>query len=275
MWEPLLVVSSRVGAGVIVIGSILACGDAPAGGPDATGGASADATAVEGAPSSAGGWRFVPDVRVDGEREVLVSVGGLAVSDAGWFAITQRQEHAIRFFDMSGSPLGRIGRQGRGPGEFEGISSIGWKADTLWVWDFQQRRITYISPRREFVRDALVANAAPRPADQARLPQFARPTPRAVYPDGSMLASASLSRDDAGRCPECGPQLVRISADGHVERILGWLPKNNAFVSFSTATGIGSIRVPFRGDPVDASAIDGSVTAMGVAAVEGEDRFSS
>ena len=42
------------------------------------------------------------------------------------------------------SNLRRVGRKGSGPGEYLRITSFGWRADTLWVSDNGNARITYV-----------------------------------------------------------------------------------------------------------------------------------
>lgn len=49
------------------------------------------------------------------------------------------------FFIANGTGVPRrIGRKGAGPGEYQRILSFGWLADTLWIADTQNKRLTFI-----------------------------------------------------------------------------------------------------------------------------------
>jgi hypothetical protein len=88
-------------------------------------------TAVERArtdPAAALTWAYAMDV----DRR-----GNLYVGDR-W---------AIRIFDPDGRALGSVGRQGRGPGEFDAIASVSLTpGDSLFVFDGGLRRVTVLEP---------------------------------------------------------------------------------------------------------------------------------
>jgi len=66
---------------------------------------------------------------------MLTLVGGLAVYGDSLLLVLQTFDHAIRVFDWSGEPVGRIGRYGSGPGEFRNPVSVGVRNDTIFVRD--------------------------------------------------------------------------------------------------------------------------------------------
>jgi len=79
---------------------------------------------------------------------VMLFNGGFAVID--W---TQ-----VRVFDSAGTQVAVVGREGRGPGEFSGLTQIcRVQGDTLLVFD-QSRRVTVLSPRAEIVRQTAIAD---------------------------------------------------------------------------------------------------------------------
>jgi hypothetical protein len=74
--------------------------------------------------------------RTDGR--VVVAVGG-----------TQR----ILFFDATGVLEGEVGGEGDGPGEYRIIQSMGLaEADTVWVYDFSHRRLSFYDDRAALSR---------------------------------------------------------------------------------------------------------------------------
>lgn len=63
----------------------------------------------------------------------LLPNGALAVADGG--------ASAVLLFDSTGTPLGKVGRRGRGPGEFAGQISLARRGDdAVAVWDPSQSR---------------------------------------------------------------------------------------------------------------------------------------
>jgi len=91
-------------------------------------------------------------VRISGIEEDLVPIDFVSPRWDGVVAFSQPQDFLVRIYASSGEMLGKFGRSGEGPGEFAGISRLGWIADTLWVFDAIQQRLTYISPNLELVR---------------------------------------------------------------------------------------------------------------------------
>src|SRR5687768_11191538 len=76
--------------------------------------------------------RLVQDVRIDAANHDLSPIGWLLASNEGTIAISQPQDHTIRFFARTGAALGQFGRKGQGPGEFIDMTLAGWMGDTLW-----------------------------------------------------------------------------------------------------------------------------------------------
>lgn len=73
-------------------------------------------------------------------------MGAVTVGPEGLVYVAESQDKEIRVFDGQGTPVRTIGRQGEGPGEFQGLGDIGFKGDTLWVNDPMAARITLFDP---------------------------------------------------------------------------------------------------------------------------------
>lgn len=59
----------------------------------------------------------------------------------------------LRFFDAAGTHLISVGREGEGPGEFQGLGvTVVLPGDTLAAYDRNLRRVSYIDPDGAFVR---------------------------------------------------------------------------------------------------------------------------
>ncbi|MEQ9568595.1 MAG: hypothetical protein RLN75_00265, partial [Longimicrobiales bacterium] len=114
----------------------------------------------------------------------------------------------IRFFDMDGIPGHVFGRTGQGPGEFQGLTFVGFRRDSLWVFDGRQQRLTILDPASGGFR---VARAA---VDNAAL------GPAGLLPDGSVILAADLAFSSAisdelpGGLQRFEAAYVRVGQDG-------------------------------------------------------------
>jgi hypothetical protein len=95
-----------------------------------------------------------------------LSDGSIAVMDAG--------NHAIRYFDRTGTSIGRVGRLGKGPGEFTSDPgrAITCGTDTIYVRALHWGRILVFGPERRFERGILVPGHECLPRTLGDLPQF-------------------------------------------------------------------------------------------------------
>ncbi len=100
------------------------------------------------------------DLLIDGYDADLVPIYVIAVSPDERIFVSQGQDYSIRVFDADGADLGRIGRQGEGPGEFSRLNSLGFVHDTLWVRDNQLERLSFFSPNFDLVRTELRARVS-------------------------------------------------------------------------------------------------------------------
>lgn len=88
-------------------------------------------------------------------------ISDLALGPDGNLYLVQPMEREVTVLSPSGELVRRIGRKGRGPGEFLTPGTLGWRGDTLWVSDMGSRRITYFLGD-EVQRTRTVRVASPR-----------------------------------------------------------------------------------------------------------------
>jgi len=96
----------------------------------------------------------------------LLDLGGLEGPDAtqffeigdgtllpdGGFVLAGFGSHDLRRFGPDGRHLWTAGREGDGPGEFEGLTSVtAGPGDTLFAYDFRQRRVSHWAPDGTFL----------------------------------------------------------------------------------------------------------------------------
>ena len=92
-------------------------------------------------------------------------IGSVAPTNGGRLAWSDGVAGSFVVRDARGV-LHRAGRSGEGPGEFRGVSSIGWLGDTVWVADYRLPRVQLFSETGKFLRTItaiLPAGWIPRP----------------------------------------------------------------------------------------------------------------
>lgn len=105
----------------------------------------------------------VPEIRISPEQHDLTDVDFIAWARDGSIAVGQAQDLTLRLFAKDGTPRGRFGRGGEGPGEFRSLMRAGWLGDSLWVYDFILRRVTLVGPDHKLLRSFVVTTSAKMP----------------------------------------------------------------------------------------------------------------
>lgn len=132
--------------------------------------------------------------------------------DDGRIVVADGQAVDIRVFDRSGAFLNRIGRKGRGPGEFRGVSQLYLVSDTVIVRSpYDGDPISYFESNGTFVRSWQLLPG-----------QHGDPNLDAFFADGSFLLRVSRSRNprfhvSAPRVPtviDLPERLVRVTPTG-------------------------------------------------------------
>jgi hypothetical protein len=104
-----------------------------------------------------------------GEVRFERAAGATRLSN-GVIVVAEPTGGSLRYFDASGRAVRTVGRVGTGPGEFRYISWLGQcGADSIFVWDFGQRRMTVVGPAGEIVRQYRLPSAPGAGPTPARL----------------------------------------------------------------------------------------------------------
>jgi hypothetical protein len=112
-------------------------------------------------------------------------LSGAYLLDGELIAVLDDGASQLKFFDLDGTSVSAFGRSGQGPGEFQGLTFLGFSSDSLWVFDGRQQRITVMDPESGGFR---VAQAA---VDNARL------GPVGLLARGSVVLAADLAFSSA------------------------------------------------------------------------------
>jgi hypothetical protein len=200
---------------------------------------------------------LVRELRLDGIAQDFSSIIYYAVSPSGLIAVPQPQDYRLIFFDPSGRRINTAGRRGSGPGEFIDPvlgAAAGWIGDSLWIMDQAQRQLTMFGPDGKFVRTWSPTLTMP---NGKRTQMFV--PPRALYPDGSMLAEIG------GVAADSGWDYAIVSKGGDRIRTLHHVPFGDWVFFTRTLRGTptsGSLGVPFSVRHLFANSPDGKYAAV-------------
>jgi hypothetical protein len=102
-----------------------------------------------------------PMLRIGVEGADGLLFGRVAVAKLrsdGAFAVLDGTTYEITVLDSAGKVLGRMGRRGAGPGEFQGQPVIAWSDDaTLVAWDPGSIRVSWFDEQGNLVRERSLA----------------------------------------------------------------------------------------------------------------------
>jgi len=129
---------------------ISACGDAAPPVADA-----ADLRHVEDAPRLA----LVEELRLgsfDDPEIGFTRIFQVAIDEMGRMYVGDGSDYEIRIYGPDGTPLGRFGGRGDGPGEFSSTPSFGVRAGRVWASDFRNGRVSLFSADGELLSSRVI-----------------------------------------------------------------------------------------------------------------------
>lgn len=145
----------------------IAWGAASCSGPAGAGDAALAASAFE-------PWTADRELRVgsvDDETYAFTRFRDVELGPEGRIYTLHVQEDLVRIFAPDGRLLGSFGGSGEGPGEFQRPRSLGWQADTLWVFQYPDYRFHHFSPDGEFLRSFTIPYELRSGPDQVSPPR--------------------------------------------------------------------------------------------------------
>lgn len=215
-------------------------------------------------------YRLTQELRIDGAAEEFEYFRTIAIARDGRLFVPSAEEGLLKIFDASGRKAGSFGRKGQGPGEFEYLSGpMGWHGDTLWIVDFNQRRITFVGPDLRVVRMTSTIEAgatAIAQSDSMRRIVMTNVSPERVYRDGSLLVRYGFGPRDPVSFSATDYRLVIVDAAGNVQRVVARLHPTAGRVFERVGNAVHSADVPFASKSLSAINHDGSAVALASAA---------
>ncbi len=197
--------------------------------------------------------------RLDGEELVLEAVPTVLPLPDGSMVLPQRDAAELRRFLPTGQELlPALGGKGAGPGEYDLINTLGWKGDSLWVFDGRQNRFTLYPDYGSGEPNTYMGVHADSPPGGV-LPNSPLVLPIALRPDGAvlgLLVGPSWPTGDQGE----GQTIALVGPDQKTQRVVARL------VTTADAERDGSSTYvfldPFAHQPVRAVSADGGWFAL-------------
>lgn len=215
--------------------------------------------------------------RIDGHAADLVPIAGfrapnsmLAVSATGFIAVAQAQDYTVLIFDQEGTARARAGAKGSGPGEFSVIDRVGWRADTLWVFDTEQSRMSLFTVDGAYTRSV----AIPRTAELAiadalgAAVEFSTVKPLALLENDIVLVAATANVGAAVPLELRDHALLGyLSQQGSIASTMAWVPLGQ--IQLNTASGEAFV-LPFPNRVERDASPSGNIIAFAAGIIEGD-----
>ena len=157
-------------------------------------------------------WQLEEVLRIGSAEstDLVSSVMDLAIGPDSALHVAQAMEPSVTVFSLDGQVLRRIGRAGRGPGDFELLArGVGWIGDTLWVADLNRIQLFTTDER---VPAQVIQFSRSVPEEGSRL------GPGRMLSDGTLIGRRRTTdgRAWSSRGENPGLALRRLSRSGEV-----------------------------------------------------------
>ena len=157
-------------------------------------------------------WQLEEVLRIGSveSTDLVARVLDLAIGPDSALYVAQAMVPAVTVFSLDGRVLRRIGREGRGPGDFELLArSVGWIGDTLWVADLNRIQLFTTNER---VPEQVIQFSTGVPEEGSRL------SPGRMLADGTLIGRRRITDGHAlsSRGENPGLALRRLSRSGEI-----------------------------------------------------------
>jgi len=174
----------------------------------------------------------------------FVAVGSVTET-AGAIYLSDWREPAIYRFDPQGRFVGRVGREGDGPGEYRVPITLGARGDSLWLWEPSQQRLTLWDPAGHLVRTTAVTDGGGSYASGVLLP------------DGGIAKLPNWSSAN-GSAGQVSAPVLRFTPAGRLRDTLLTIPVGVDHFQFETGPKMYLIgQQPFIDSPLLVASIVG------------------
>jgi hypothetical protein len=158
------------------------------------------------------------------DADLLFQWTGVSVDRDDQIFVVDTLDYSLKKFDPRGRLLGKVGRKGQGPGEFEKAVGVSVVGDSVYAWDLSVRAV------QVFDRNLVYRKSLPLPGLVDGL---------GPAPDGA-LAVGILG-------PDGSPKIIVIDAEGNIVREIAYQEKEDRFFGDSVRFVVGPSREIYIG----------------------------
>jgi hypothetical protein len=205
-------------------------------------------------------WTLAPEPEVEiGGREddpgqALHQVAGAVRLPDGRIVVANAGSRELLVFGPDGEHAATLGRQGKGPGEFEGLAWVGHlRADTVVAWDRALVRWSLFTP------DGFVGAVTPSPT-----PEGMSPGALGALDDGSLVIGSGWNvhemAERGGGLWRDTVTFLRYGRDGRLLGTVARAPRRQVYIT-RTPEGFSTSEAPFARESF--LAVSGSEVWMG------------
>ncbi|MEP6763165.1 MAG: 6-bladed beta-propeller [Gemmatimonadaceae bacterium] len=208
-------------------------------------------------------WWLVQEMKIDGNIADLTSIGAITQARNGDIFVAQPQDRQIKVFNSTGKFLRTIGHQGQGPGEFEGISNIGFVGDTLYAVDDRLPRITLFRNDGRLIRTIPtqpIGAAALR--EDTTVKHYSTSSPIVLLPNNRAFVMPHALSDALANGTVTRLSLYRTNWNGEAQKRVAAIPSFHMWYSMQVGSYRVTGRQPFSDDVNVVIATNGSRIAL-------------
>lgn len=201
---------------------------------------------------------------VDDPMYVFGPVTALVPGPDGFLHSLHSREGSVRRWSADGTPSGSVGRVGEGPGEFRQPMDMGFFGDSLWVWDWAGRHVSYFDLGGEF-------HGRVSPEFDFGGPEGAPPRPSRPFRDGTFLGIGPMPAYEIATGQLTETTFAHMNAEGETLKTI-WLYPHEARdgLALLREDGGGTFGSQAFGDGVDYTVDDDGLLVVARRAWNGE-----
>lgn len=167
----------------------------------------------------------------------------------------------VLIIDSTSAIVGRMGRNGEGPGEFRSLRALGVLRPYAWAYDARLGRVTTIDARGKALKvvrlpQSIHANEGGGGSFRLLALMIESRYVGESGPDRASLTGWAKERPKGTRA------LVVVDSTGNLARVLGWVSPNPCTKDFPFAGAVTPLPVVFCTPPTTAASADGATGAV-------------
>ncbi|MEP6835771.1 MAG: hypothetical protein ABJB74_20455 [Gemmatimonas sp.] len=202
--------------------------------------------------------KLIAEFRIDGAKEEFTNVFQILPQSNGDVTTFSSEETFARLYSAKGALKKKFMRKGAGPGEVKNVGSVGMLADSIWVFDYELRRISLFEPNGSFLRSwQMKPPGAWRDASPERK-YFLSIAPAALLPNNVAIGRTSTAASALASGEVTTRPILRMSWEGIVSGVVNDMPVAARAMMVRMGDAVSYGQQPFDNSPASGVSPDGT-----------------